>query len=74
MDRYAGTPSASWPGTSTTLGAGTVGTGTATEAPADVVVGGPPITDSLVGGPPHEPGTPHRQTTTDARSSSDAGA
>jgi hypothetical protein len=74
VDRYAGTPSASWPGTSTTPGAGAGGTGTATEAPADVIVGGPPITDALVGGPPHNPTTPGGQTSTEARSSGDAGA
>jgi hypothetical protein len=74
VDRYADAPSASWPGTSTTLGAGAVGSGAATDAPANVIVGGPPITDAVVGGPPHEPGAPHGQTTAEARSSGDAGA
>jgi hypothetical protein len=74
VERYAGTPSASWPDTSTALGAGAVGSGAATDASANVIVGGPPITDAVVGGPPHEPGVTHGQTTTEARSSGDAGA
>jgi len=74
VDRYAGTPSASWSGASTTLGAGAGSASAATNAPDNAIVGGPPITDALVGGPPHEPNASSGQSTTEARSSGDAGA
>lgn len=69
MNRNPSTPSTSWPGTSTAPGASTPA-----DSPANVVVGGPPITNALVGGPPHEPGATHGQTTTETRSSGDAGS